>query len=87
MTGVKDAAGNSIAPNSQVIIVFQRGVFFVTADPGPLTFAGDIAVNQHLLDRGYYVELARGSDVPDDGSTAAGKDLIIQSSSLGSGTV
>ena len=59
----------------------------MTADPGPLTFAGDIAVNQHLLDRGFDVQLAMGSDVPDDGSTANGRDLIIQSSSLGSGTV
>jgi hypothetical protein len=62
-------------------------VYFVTADPGPLTFAGDIAVRQRLLDRGYDVEIARGSDIPADGSTAFGADLIIQSSSLGSGTV
>jgi hypothetical protein len=62
-------------------------VYLVTADPGPLTFAGDIAVRQRLLDRGYDVELARGSDIPADGSTAFGTDLIIQSSSLGSGTV
>ena len=62
-------------------------IYFVTADPGPLTFAGDIAVQQHLLSRGFDVELARGSDVPADGSSAFGTDLIIQSSSLGSGTV
>ena len=59
----------------------------MTADPGPLTFAGDNAINQHLLDRGFDVQLAMGSDVPDDGSTAKGRDLIIESSSLGSGTV
>ena len=59
----------------------------MTADPGPLTFAGDQAVNQHLIDRGYFVELAQGALVPDDGSTAVGKDIILQSSSLGSGTV
>ena len=87
VNGVRDVAGNQIVPNSQIAVTFQRGAFFVTADPGPLTFAGDIAVNQHLIDRGYYVELAQGSLVPDDGSTAVGKDLIIESSSLGSGTV
>lgn len=62
-------------------------IYFVTADPGPLTFAGDIAVYQRLLNRGFDVELAQGSAVPNDGSTALGHDLIIQSSSLGSGTV
>ena len=62
-------------------------IYFVTADAGPLTFAGDIAVQQRLLNRGFNVELAQGSAVPGDGSIALGKDLIIQSSSLGSGTV
>jgi hypothetical protein len=62
-------------------------IYFVTADPGPLTFAGDIAVQQRLLKRGFDVRLARGSDIPADGSTARGASLIIQSSSLGSGTV
>src|SRR5207237_8458063 len=55
--------------------------------PGPLTFPGDQAVQAHLLARGFAVILAQGSAVPDDGSTAAGTDLIIESSSLGSGTV
>ena len=64
-----------------------RYIYFVTTDPGPLTFAGDIAVYQRLLKRGFNVELARGSDVPDNGSSALGASLIIQSSSLGSGTV
>jgi hypothetical protein len=85
--GVLDLAGNAIAANSSITIGFQKRIYLVTADPGPLTFAGDIAVNQHLLDRGFDVELARGDDVPEDGSTALGKDLIIQSSSLASGTV
>ena len=62
-------------------------VYFVTTDPGPLTFPGDIAVQQRLLSRGFDVQLARGSDVPNDGSTAADANLIIESSSLGSGTV
>ena len=59
----------------------------MTADAGPLTFVGDQSVNQHLIDRGYYVELAQGALVPDDGSTALGKDIVIQTSTLGSGTV
>ena len=87
VNGVKDQHGNTIAANSVVDVGLQLGVYLVTADPGPLTFAGDQAVNQHLLDRGFDVALARGSDVPDDGSTAVGRDLIVQSSSLGSGTV
>ena len=87
VSGVQDVHGNTIAANSAVDVGVQYGVYLVTADPGPLTFAGDQAVNQHLLDRGFDVALARGSDVPDDGSTAVGRDLIVQSSSLGSGTV
>ena len=87
VSGVQDVHGNSIAANSSIAVGFQKGVYFVSADPGPLTFAGDLAVNQHLIDRGFDVALARGSDVPDDGSTALGRDLIVQSSSLGSGTV
>ena len=87
VSGVKDEAGNTIAANASIDVGVQKGIYFVTTDPGPLTFPGDIAVNQHLLDRGFDVELARGSDVPDDGSTALGRDLIIESSTLGSGTV
>ncbi len=71
----------------KVIVGNPKKVYFVTADPGPLTFAGDQAVADHLLQRGFNVITARGSDVPDDGSTAVGNDLIIESSSLGSGTV
>lgn len=86
VSGVQDLFGNAIAANSSIDIGFQKGIYFVTADPGPLTFAGDIAVNQHLLNRGFDVALARGSDVPDDGTTALGRDLIIESSSLASST-
>jgi len=87
VSGVQDLFGNTIAAGASVEIGFQKGVYLVTADPGPLTFAGDNAVHQHLLNRGFDVELARGSDVPDDGSTANGRDLIIETSTLGSGTV
>ncbi|MEO8428033.1 MAG: hypothetical protein ABI651_13060, partial [Verrucomicrobiota bacterium] len=87
VSGVQDLFGNAIAANSSIEIGFQKGIYLVTADPGPLTFAGDNAVNQHLLDRGFDVELAQGAVVPDDGATALGRDLIVQSSSLGSGTV
>src|SRR5439155_23647358 len=44
VNGVRDVAGNQAVPNSQIAVTFQRGVLFATADPGPLTFAGDIAV-------------------------------------------
>ena len=87
VSGVQDIFGNPISASSSIAIGVQKGVFLVTADPGPLTFAGDNAINQHLLDRGFDVQLAMGSDVPDDGSTAKGRDLIIETSSLGSGTV
>ncbi len=87
VSGVLDLYGNSIAANSTVEVGFQKSVYLVTTDPGPLTFAGDNAINQHLLDRGFDVALARGSDVPDDGSSALGRDLIIETSTLGSGTV
>jgi hypothetical protein len=87
VTGVQDVFGNVIAANSSIEVGVQKGAYLVTTDPGPLTFAGDQAVQQHLLDRGFHVELARGSDVPDDGSTAKGMDLIIETSTLGSGTV
>ncbi len=87
VSGVQDLFNNAIAPNSSIEVGFQKGVYLVTTDPGPLTFAGDNAINQHLLDRGFNVELARGDDVPADGSTALGRDLIIETSTLGSGTV
>lgn len=87
VSGVLDLFNNTIAANSTIAIGVQKGIYFVTADPGPLTYAGDIAISQHLQDQGHDVEVARGSDVPDDGSTAIGRDLIIESSSLGSGTV
>jgi hypothetical protein len=77
------------APTGVKITVGTPGplVYFVTADPGPLTFPGDIAVQQRLLSRGFDVQLVRGSDVPNNGSTVSDGDLIIESSSLGSGTV
>jgi hypothetical protein len=86
VTGVADPFNNAMAATT-VDIGVQKAVLLVTADPGPLTFAGDIAVQQRLVDRGFDVQLTSGADVPDDGSTATGKDLIIQTSSLGSGTV
>lgn len=87
VSGVQDLFNNTITPNSVIDVGLQKGIYFVTADPGPLTFAGDNAVNNHLLARGFDVQLAMGADVPEDGSSAAGRDLIIESSSLGSGTV
>jgi len=91
VTGVSDVAGNPVAANTTVTLALQKAIYLVTADPGtdaePLTFPGDIAVRAHLLDRGFAVITARGDDVPTDGATALGSDLIIESSSLGSGTV
>ena len=83
-----DGAGVTVtSAQIKFVVGNPKLILFVTADPGPLSFAGDQAVLQHLLDGGFDVVLTRGSDVPDDGSTAAGKDLVMISSSLGSGTV
>ncbi|MBI3414668.1 MAG: hypothetical protein HY043_05005 [Verrucomicrobia bacterium] len=91
VSGVQDLFKNVIAANSSVEIGFQKGIYLVTADPaedgGPLTFAGDVAVRNHLQDRGFDVAVMQGARVPDDGSTAIGRDLIIETSTLGSGTV
>ncbi|MEO8429312.1 MAG: Ig-like domain-containing protein, partial [Verrucomicrobiota bacterium] len=88
VTGVKDLAGNVVASTgNQVSFNSKYQILLVTADPGPLTFAGDQAVLKDLQARGFDVTLTTGTAVPDDGSTAIGKDLVIVSSSLGSGTV
>jgi hypothetical protein len=82
-------AANGISVTSapvKVVVGSPPIILFVTADPGPLTFTGDQAVYEHLLSRGYDVTITTGTDVPDDGSTALGKVLVVQSSSLGSGT-
>jgi hypothetical protein len=85
---VTDARGVTVrSATIKVVVGNPEKILFVTADPGPLTFPGDQAVYEHLLGRGYNVILARGMDVPDDGSTATGTVLIVQSSSLGSATV
>ncbi len=88
VTGVLDIAGNLIASTgNKVTFTSKYQVLFVTADPGPLTFAGDQAVLQRLQARGFDVTLAAGTAVPNDGSTAIGKDLVIVSSSLASSAV
>jgi Bacterial Ig domain/Bacterial lectin/PA14 domain/Bacterial Ig-like domain len=85
---VTDAKGVTITSAPvKVVVGSPPVVLFVTADPGPLTFAGDQAIYDHLLNSGFDVQITTGSAVPDDGSTANGKALVIVSSSLGSGTV
>ena len=88
VTGVKDLAGNPMPATPKPFnFTTKYEVLFVTADPGPLTFAGDKAVLSDLQARGYEVTLTAGTAVPDDGSTAIGKDLVIISSSLASSAV
>jgi len=83
VTGVKDLAGNTIASSaSQFSFSSKYEILFVTADSGPLTFPGDQAVFQRLQARGFDLTLTKGTNVPDDGSTGIGKDLVIVSSSL-----
>ncbi len=88
VTGVKDLAGNTIAATAKpTAFTSKYAILLVTADPGPLTFAGDQAILKQLQARGFNVTLSTGTAVPDDGSTAIGNDLVIVSSSLGSSTV
>jgi hypothetical protein len=88
VTGVKDLAGNVMPATTKPFnFTTKYEILFVTADPGPLTFPGDQAVLSGLQARGYDVTLSTGKAVPDDGSAAIGKDLVIVSSSLTSGDV
>ncbi len=88
VTGVKDRAGNAIAaPGIQFSFSSKYEILFVTADAGPLTFPGDQAVFARLQARGFDVTLTKGTNVPIDGSTAKGNDLVIVSSSLTSADV
>jgi hypothetical protein len=88
VTGVKDIVGNAI-PSTGVSFIFttKYEILFVTQDAGPLTFPGDQAVLSRLQARGFDVTLTTGLAVPDDGSSAKGKDLVIISSSLASSSV
>jgi hypothetical protein len=88
VTGMLDVAGNLIgSTGNRAGFTSKYQVLLVTADPGPLTFAGDNAVLQRLQARGFDVTLSTGAAVTSDGSTAIGKDLVIVSSSLASGDV
>ena len=88
VTGVKDLSGNAIVAAGGVSnFTSKPRILFVTNDAGPLTFPGDQAVLNELKARGFDVTLSTGTDVPDNGSTAIGKDLVIVSSSLGSASV
>jgi hypothetical protein len=69
-----------------VVVGNPTHVALVTADPWPLSFPGDQALYDHLAGRGFDVIALRGSDIPDDGSSVDGTDLIVQSSSLASST-
>jgi hypothetical protein len=88
VTEVKDLDGNPMPATTKPFdFTTKYKILFVTADPGPLTFPGDQAVLSDLQARGYDVTLSTGTAVPDDGSTAIGKDLVIVSSSLASTSV
>lgn len=84
-----DANGVSVTSQKIRLIVgdLPSKVLFVTADPGPLTFAGDQAVLDHLVSRGITPDLSTGTALLDDGSAGQGYGMIVVSSSLGSGTV
>jgi hypothetical protein len=86
VNGVRDTGNNPIAANSQIAIVIERGALFVIAggdNPTPNTSDG--IIKSRLEARGYNVQLV-GSDV-DDVSMANGKDIVVLSSTFGSGTV
>jgi hypothetical protein len=86
VSGVRDLAGNQIAAASQIAIGFQRGALFVIGGTAPATpNVSDGLIKSRLESRGYFVELV-SSDV-DDVSMATGKDIVVLSSTFGSGTV
>jgi hypothetical protein len=88
VTGVKDLAGNAISSTGQLVnFTTKYEILFVSLDAGPLTSAGDQSVVSRLQSRGFNVTLSTGTAVPQDGSTANGKDLVIVSSTLTSGDV
>jgi hypothetical protein len=86
---VTDAQGITVtSPRVRAVVGTPDKVLLVGNDPGPLTFAGDQAVYDHLTMRGFDVLTMVGADVADDGSNVpAGTKLILQSATLGSGTV
>jgi hypothetical protein len=88
VTGVKDLAGNPVPPTAlPFAFTTKYGILFVTTNSAPLTVPGDQAVLSILQGRGFDVTLTTGTAVPDDGSAANGKDLVIISSSLNSSSV
>src|SRR5690349_19906101 len=88
VTGVTDDADNEIGSSAApYTFTTKYKILFVTNDSGPLTFPGDLAVLSLLQSRGFEVTLITGTAVPDAGSTAKGKDLVIVSSSLASSSV
>jgi hypothetical protein len=90
VTGVKDVAGNAIAAASQVpVTLLTRTAYMLVAGVAGTdelnTFHTDYEVAEHLASRGYDVQMV--SSETDLATGAAGKNIIIVSSSLGSGTV
>lgn len=87
---VQDLAGNSIQANSQIAITFQRGALFIEGNATTLPIvpnAGSSAFINRLMGRGYHVQVLSSMTDADDGSSANGLDLVVISSTVGSGNV
>jgi hypothetical protein len=84
ISNVKDLVGNQIVPGSQVAIGIQRGGLFVVANANSLN-ASDALVRDRLQAKGYYLQIVSATE--DDVSMAAGKDIVIISSTITSGDV
>ena len=90
VSAVDDVAGNPIQANSPIAITFQRGALFIEGNAGTLPIvpnAGSGAFINRLIGRGYYVKVLSSTTDADDGSSANGLDLVVISSTVGSGNV
>jgi hypothetical protein len=90
VSAIRDVAGNTIAANSQIAITFQRGALFIEGNATALPIvpnAGSAAFINRLIGRGYYVKVLSSTTDAADGSSASGLDLVVISSTVGSGNV
>src|SRR5262245_23307048 len=90
VSAVQDVAGNPVQANSQSVIIFERGALFIEGNAATLPIvpnAASQAFIDRLIRRGYYVKVLSSTTDNPDGSSANGMDLLVISSTIGSGNV
>ena len=90
VSAVQDVAGNPVQANSQSVIIFERGALFIEGNATSLPIvpnAASQAFIDRLIRRGYYVKVLSSTTDNPDGSSANGMDLLVISSTIGSGNV